>query len=262
MPAPEAVLADIDLSGCARLYIDGGSNMGEGVKALLNRNLHRCAMASPSRLYGRAWNNASGAQKRAWMQPLAEPHTWCVVSLDAAPGVAVELQARGPGRTSSKATDDRAEAGALPRVQYVDAALGVSSARSATRRIVRYSSHTPWGLTHSTFAHRDIHANFPPALEEFTTHGRTIGVRDLMRKWSLQVPRAEAGGRPAGALALRLDVEGAEFAILDELASDPATLCEIDYLFVEYHNLKCATHAAAPASPPALHRDTCFLRAL
>ena len=38
--------------------------------------------------------------------------------------------------------------------------------------------------------------------------------------------------------ALKLDVEGWEFAILDALTAQPELLCALDYLFVEYHNLK------------------------
>ena len=112
-------------------------------------------------------------------------------------------------------------------MRFVDAALGTVTAASAPRAITKYSNDS-WGYSASTFRHRDIHASRPPVLEEMRTHGPSIDVRELVRLYA----------RSSDVIALKLDVEGAEFGILDALADDPEVLCNISFLFVEYHNLK------------------------
>ena len=55
-------------TGCSRLFLDGGTNTGEHVEAFLKGSFHRCAIASPNRLYGKAWKNASALVRKHWMQ--------------------------------------------------------------------------------------------------------------------------------------------------------------------------------------------------
>ena len=85
------------------------------------------------------------------------------------------------------------------RVRFVDAALGVHTAASAPRRIVRYSNHS-FGTTHEgAVSHYDLHLNKPPQLETWTTHGASLDVRDIIRRYKAS----------ATSIALKLDVEGA-----------------------------------------------------
>ena len=207
---------------CPRLFLDGGSNTGEHVEAFLKGSFHRCALSSPNRLYGRAWKNASTSQRKRWMQPLAEPSTFCVRSFDAAPGFAQRLQSSRPIKPGVPSVS------AWPsNVRFVDAALGTVTGPALPRTIIKYSNDT-WGLTSTTFSHRDIHAGRPPLLEEFVTHGPGVDVRQLVRRYRSSSPT----------IALKLDIEGGEFGVLDALADAPDVLCSISYLFVEYHNLK------------------------
>ena len=37
-------------------------------------------------------------------------------------------------------------------------------------------------------------------------------------------------------IALKLDIEGAEWWALEELVADPALLCRISYIFTEFHS--------------------------
>ena len=145
------------------------------------------------------------------MQPLSEPKSWCVRSFDASPGVAARLQS-----TSSSSS-----------IRFVDAALGIETSMSSPRTIVRYSNHT-FGTTTGAFSHHDLHLNKPPQLDSWVHRGPSLDVRQIISRYR----------RSATSIALKLDVEGSEFAILDALAEDPSLLCSIDYLFTEYHNLK------------------------
>ena len=198
--------------------------MGEHVEGLYKGSFHRCAMASPARLYGKHWHNASAAQKRLWMQPLAAPSSWCVRSLDPAPGFAQRLQGAHDAGLSPRSASALGPGGSL---RYVDAALGTVTGPAVPRTIVRYSNDT-WGLTATTFSHRDIHAGRPPLLATWNTSGASLDIRDVLRRY----------GSATTHIALKLDVEGMEFAVLDALADEPQLLCSVSYLFVEYHNLK------------------------
>jgi hypothetical protein len=208
----------VNASGCSRIFLDGGSNMNESVASFLKGAMYRCAIASPSRLYGQAWKNATAQQRRRWMAPLAEPHRWCIRSFDAAPSRAAVLQASLP-------------AGLAARVHFIDAALGVRTSASATRNIVRYSEH-PLGETATTFSHHDIHRATLPQLSTYRHDGPSLDVRDIIERYASGPQGVET------TLALKLDVEGGEFEILDALADSPRLLCRISYLFVEYHSLK------------------------
>ena len=79
----------------------------------------------------------------------------------------------------------------------------------------------------TTFKFKAIHVT-PPVLGEETLFAPTYDVRQLV---------AAALRRDAAAvIALRLDVEGGEFHLLDSLTSS-GDICRISYLFVEFHNL-------------------------
>ena len=211
-PMPDPLDAIVNASACPRLFIDGGSNTGEHVAAFYKGAFYRCAVASPNRLYGSAWKNASAAVRRAWMQPLRDADAWCVRSFDSAPGAADRLNAR-----------DRH----LPNVQYIDAALSTSTTANAKRHIVRFSNHS-FGTTAHYFSHEDIHARTVPILHSWVTRGQSLDVRAIIRRYM----------GTASHIALKLDVEGEEFAILGALAEEPHLLCSLSFLFVEYHNLK------------------------
>lgn len=213
---PDLIDALVNASTCSRLFIDGGSNMGEHVEAFFKGSFHRCAISSPHRLYSKAWFNATRKQQLQWMHPLSEPHTWCVRSFDPAPGFAARLQ------TSSAAAAARSS-----KVRYVDAALGVETAREAERTIIKYSNHS-YGLTTGRVSHHDLHLTRPPVLASFVHRGPSIGVRDLIRRYRTS----------ATTIALKLDVEAWEFDILPSLIAEPELLCSIDYMFTEYHNSK------------------------
>ena len=58
------------------------------------------------------------------------------------------------------------------------------------------------------------------------------------------VRRAVAANASA-TIALRLDVEGDEWWILRALVAEPALLCKISYLFVEFHGSATAAQRAA-----------------
>ena len=202
----------VDAGSCSRLFIDGGSNMGESVTAFLKGAMYRCAVASPSRLYGKAWKNATRRTQLEWMSPLGRTSEWCIRSFDASPGIAAKLQQENTHG---------------PNVRYIDAALGTHTSPKAPREIIRYSNHS-FGLTTGAFSHYDLHLDKPPELEKWTHHGPSLDVREIIRRYK----------GTAKSIALKLDVEGHEFAILHALADEPELLCSIDYLFTEYHNLK------------------------
>ena len=60
----------VDAAHCPRIFIDGGANMGESVEAFLRGAFFKCAVNSPSRLYGKAYKNASRRDQLAMMKPL------------------------------------------------------------------------------------------------------------------------------------------------------------------------------------------------
>lgn len=176
--------------------------MGESVDAFLRGAFHRCSIASPSRLYGKAYKNASRREQLAMMAPLSQPSTWCVRSFDAAPGTAARLQA----------------ASGSDKVRFVDALLGVATHPHAPREIVRYSNHT-YGLTTGRVSHYDLHLSKPPQLETWRAHGPSLDVRDIIQRYR----------STASSIALKLDVEAYEFDILLALADQPELLCSVRF---------------------------------
>ena len=67
------MLAALHLRQCANkpILIDGGANLGEGVDAWMHGAMHKCALNSPNRLYGAAWQRATRSERAAMMRPLA-----------------------------------------------------------------------------------------------------------------------------------------------------------------------------------------------
>jgi hypothetical protein len=215
-PPPWEPLA---LDSCDRLFVDGGSNEGEAVTAFLKGNFFRCGLQSPHRLYNSAWPNLSLKVRRRTMQPLAEPLKWCVRSLDANPKLRPLLLAK----------EAKLRASGTRNVRYVSGALSTRSTASASRSVVTYA-RTPWGSTANGFRFEDIHTAGPKALSEEQLSAPSYDIRDIIRR--VQQHNSSA------LIAVRLDVEGDEFAILDALLRSPQLLCSISYLFVENHNFR------------------------
>ena len=231
------LLAPIDLRSCgsAHLFIDGGTNMAESVNAFYGGAMHKCALHSPNRLYGNWWQTASAAQRAARVAALTDPKSWCVRSFEANPKLhpALHLQ-------------EESQRGDGLNVRYIDGLLGTATSRHQPRKVVTYSRE-PSGSGATIFDWKEIHfAGVPPILEEEIMVGPAYDVREVVAEALRLQPQRE--------IALKLDVEGGEFSILDALMEpleplasppQPPLLCNVSYLFVEYHNLhanmsKCA----------------------
>jgi len=244
---------------CDRLFIDGGSNMGESVAAFAAGSYFGCALSAPHRVYRAAWPALTAAQRREVMRPLTEPRSWCIRSFEAAPALLPPLLAQ-----QTKLRADGLD------VTFVDGALGNASAPHAARDVVTYSRH-PAGESAVSMAFEDIHVepckggqpepcSKPAALSRRTAHGPSYDVRAIVR--------AALRSNASALVALRLDVEGAEWSILEALLEPEAELgggdgkggnrggggggggdgdgdgdgaaalpllCAISYVFVEFH---------------------------
>jgi FkbM family methyltransferase len=241
------MLAALDLRSCgdAHVFIDGGSNLGESVDAFYGGAMHRCALHSPNRLYGDSWQSASAAQRAERVASLATPKLWCVRSFEANPRLLPALHEREKSQRANKLN-----------VRYIDGLLGTTTGKHYPRKVVTYSRE-PSGSSATIFDWREVHfAGVPPNLAEENVVGPTYDVRDVIAEALRHHPKAE--------IALKLDVEGGEFSILDALLephdrraspSSPPLLCNVSFLFVEYHNLhanlsKCACTEAQNAHEP------------
>jgi len=80
------------LGGCGRVFIDGGSNMGEAVGAFADGRFFSCAMQAPPRNHRAAWASMGRGEKEASMGPLREPRSFCVRSFEAAPSLLPPLR--------------------------------------------------------------------------------------------------------------------------------------------------------------------------
>ena len=221
-------LAPVELAACAgaHLFIDAGSNLGEGVDALFSGALYRCALHSPNRLYGAWWQTASAQARASAMSTLATPKKWCTRSFEANPRLLPALRER-----------ERTERQQGLNVRYVDGLLGTATSARAPRTIVTYSNDTA-GSAATYFAWREIFfTSSPPNLGERVETGASFDLRQVVAEALRLQPHAK--------IALRLDVEGAEFPLLDALLTPPPgapraappLLCNVSFLFVEYHNL-------------------------
>eukprot|EP00966_Prymnesium_polylepis_P195538 4532501-Prymnesium_polylepis.2 len=61
-PSSSALLSSLQLADCPRLFLDGGSNDGDSVRAFLSGGFYRCALNGPNRLYGAAWPKMSSRE--------------------------------------------------------------------------------------------------------------------------------------------------------------------------------------------------------
>ena len=159
------------------------------------------------------------------MAPLREPSTFCVRSFEANPLLVPLLRAGAPLPGAPPAESG---GGVAPNVRYIDGALSNRSGADVQRTVVTYARNR-WGSTATTLAFTDIHPSQPPLLSSATVRGASYDVRDVLR--------AALRRNASSLIGLKLDVEGDEFWMLDQLSREPQLLCDISYLFVEFHNL-------------------------
>ena len=176
------------------------------------------------------------------MAPLREPSTFCIRSFEANPQLVPLLRAGAalPG------AEPAASSVVAPNVRYIDGALSNRSGVDLPREVVTYARNR-WGSTATTLTFKDIHPSQPPLLSSATVRGASYDVRDVLR--------AALQRNASSLIALKLDVEGDEFWMLDQLSREPQLLCNVSYLFVEFHNLPGAPHThPSHASPAPLTR--------
>jgi hypothetical protein len=218
-------LEALQLRGCGRLFLDGGSNRGEAVTAFLKGNMRTCALHSPSRQYSTAWPKLSRAERQALMHPLGEPSTFCIRSFEAAPELLPALQEQEAVHRAKQRD-----------VRFIAGALSNASAASAPRTVVRYARN-PWGASAVALRFEDVHVGGQPAaLSSRTVFGAAYGIGDVLR--------AALAANGTAVIALRLDIEGGEWAVLEALVAEPHLLCAISYLFVEFHSTASAEQRA------------------
>ena len=112
--------------------------------------------------------------------------------------------------------------------RLVDAALTLRSGPDEPREVVTYARNR-WGSSATRLNFTDIHPKQPPVLARKAVRGASYDVRDVLR--------SVLSRNSSSLIALKLDVEGDEFWMLDALSREPALLCAVSYLFVEFHNL-------------------------
>ena len=214
----------VALDGCSYLFVDGGSNEGEAVDAFVAGNFFRCATSAPDRVYHARWPSMSKAERRAAMAPLNEPARWCVRTFEAAPELLPPLRDRERG-WRDKGFD----------VKVVGGALANASAARAPRKVYRYGSGAS-AVSAAALPFGDIHVEGP----------RETGVRmeALPTYDAAALVRRAVAANDSATIALRLDVEGDEWWILRALVAEPALLCKISYLFVEFHGSATAAQRA------------------
>jgi hypothetical protein len=170
------------------------------------------------------------------MAPLRKPESFCVRSLEAAPELLPPLQQR-EAELRARGLDVRFIGGALTNV----------TAAHHPQTIVRYAQ-TAAGVSATTMAFEHVHVEGPRAISSRVVHTAAFAVRDVLE--------AALARDRAAVIALRLDIEGAEWWVLDALSRDAPLLCQISYLFVEYHN--SATHKQRVTLPGYGLRDDAF----
>ena len=71
-------MAALELDLChGRVFLDGGSNTGDSVRAFLGGHFYSCALNRQYRLYNKAWRALDARARRAAMAPLHAPHSFC-----------------------------------------------------------------------------------------------------------------------------------------------------------------------------------------
>ena len=209
---------DAHLSRCPRLFLDGGANTGESVRAFVAGGFYGCALNGPNRLYPKAWPRLPAAERRRRMAPLRSPSGWCVRSFESnsallPPLLEQQAELRRAGHD----------------VRFVGAALSNVTAVSAPRTIVQFARNK-WGSTATTLPFADIFPrNKPPQLSVRVEHGPSYDVLDVLAR-ARQLNRSSV-------IALKLDVEGDEEWMIERLSRHSELLCALSYLFVEFHHL-------------------------
>jgi hypothetical protein len=112
-------------------------------------------------------------------------------------------------------------------VRFIGGALTNASSPSVSRTVTTYASNT-WGSTATTLDYADIFGSRPPPRATEVVAVPSFGLIDTLD--SVLSRNASA------VIAVRLDVEGDELWILDQLAGSPR-LCDLSFLFVEFHHL-------------------------
>ena len=220
MPMPS--LATLFPPTCSKVFIDGGSNLGESVDSWYAGTFHRCSLNQPTRLYPRSWKNASAAEKRQRMLPLQDRNSFCVRSFESNLFLMPALNVRA-----------RALQSAGRDVQFVGAMLSNTTSPGQPRHVVNFS-HAATGSTATTFRFRSVHTTLPVLADDVKSIP-SLDVRNVVR--------TIVAHDPGAVIALKLDVEGEELYLLDALTRAPSSrapgslICEVSYLFVEFHNL-------------------------
>ena len=231
-PPPPDAMASLGIDGCGRLFVDAGANLGESVDAFVAGNYYRCALSGPPRIYKSDWTRLGGAARQERMAPLSQPGSFCVRSFEAAPALLPPLRAR----------EDALRARGLD-VRFVDGMLSNATTARAPRKVYTYSGH-PQGQSASHFAFDDVHLApggvvKPRALAAATVVGASYDLIELVQR----VLQRNA----SAVVAVRLDVEGLEYALVEALLLSGA-LCGLSYLFVEFHHSATdAQRASLPA---------------
>ena len=147
-------IAALRLTGCERIFLDAGSNLGEAVDAFTAGRFHGCAMHAPNRVYAQSWRGLSPAARRHAMAPLKRPDSFCVRGFEPAPALWPSLAAK-EAELRSKGFD----------VSFARASLGSNASSASTpHTLVRYgASEHAEGVTHFRFDH--VHAEGPKARE-------------------------------------------------------------------------------------------------
>ena len=160
-------------------------------------------------------------QKSAAMQPLREPSTFCIRSFEAAPELLPGLRVE-EARLRARGAD----------VRFVEGALSNRSAGDAPRTIVRYAPHR-WGSSAVGLDWPDVHVGGSPVAQSSrVARGPTYDLRALLT--------AAVALNSSSVIALKLDVEGSEWWLLEALTAEPTLLCALSYIFVEFHSTASA----------------------
>ena len=217
------------LHGCGRLFLDGGSNTGESVRAFMSGGFYTCGLHSPFRQYSSRWASMSRWQRGAAMQPLREPSTFCIRSFEAAPELLPGLREQETALRARGAN-----------IRFVDGTLSNETSADAPRTIVRYAKNR-WGSSAVGLEFGDVHVGGKPvALSTRTIRGQSYDVRALIR--------TAMSLNSSSVVALKLDLEGGEWRVLEALTSDTQLLCSLSYIFVEFHSTASATQRAKLAT--------------
>lgn len=154
---------------------------------------------------------------------LLKPHEWCIRAFEANPALWPALDAR--------ATHHDALSPPRANLRIVHAAISDATSEATTQSIVQYAPNASWGSSATTFAWDAIHAVGPMALgAPSAARVPSFALRDVVREM-VRVSNGDAE------IAVRLDVEGAEFAMLEDLVREPDLLCAVSFFFIEFHSL-------------------------